>query len=610
MMRNQACEPCAKRKVRCDRADPSCSNCKRRKQDRCVYLDPSSDARIKRLEEIIRSLGGEALLNGLSDTPDEAESGTSTGNKVANTSSVERDVDRSIYLESQGWLSWVNVTRGRRDVISQLGPEATVHRPAKGLPHAFSGSPMSLQTQQSSTLADSFRATPEAAKLWMMFRERVDPVARLSFSWTLERLQSAVSDQSLYKKLTAGERALIVASCYFGVVSLTKDECLAECGISKPDMLTAYRYHCEQSLIHINILTISDMESLKALCLYVKASVDMVSSQSLWSLMGLVCRSAELLGIHRDGELLGLGAVETEERRRLWWQIQHIDLIMAVKNGSTPLTFTCDWDSRLPLNIEDEEISLDDTILKEKPGMTTFSYTLFTCWIMYQQRRFRLVHRQEAGLQTQFLQYCDPSAPIDTLLQVSARAVLCALRLRRMHETRMTCKEMETAFHNKYLDLCMKVLGYTIMTFTQPSLKSFHWMGEVSMMWHALITLLVDMPQMTDEGRIKAAWALLADLYEAAAFLKDFALDQRRLRAAELVLAAWKACASKPVVNGMQKPALITELETIVSQATATDDTHPDLQISEHVADGTQTDQTFSELLALDFVDIEWSYWQ
>ncbi len=133
---------------------------------------------------------------------------------------------------------------------------------------------MSLQTQQSSTLADSFRATPEAAKLWMMFRERVDPVARLSFSWTLERLQSAVSDQSLYKKLTAGERALIVASCYFGVVSLTKDECLAECGISKPDMLTAYRYHCEQSLIHINILTISDMESLKALCLYVVSRID------------------------------------------------------------------------------------------------------------------------------------------------------------------------------------------------------------------------------------------------------------------------------------------------------------------------------------------------
>lgn len=97
----------------------------------------------------------------------------------------------------------------------------------------------------------------------------------------------------------------------------------------------------------------------------------------------------------------------------------------------------------------------------------------------------KFINELEAGLQTQFIQYCDPSAPIDTLLQVSARAVLCALRLRRMHETRMTCKEMETAFHNKYLDLCIKALGYTIMTFTQPSLKSFHWMGEVSMLWHA-----------------------------------------------------------------------------------------------------------------------------
>lgn len=167
----------------------------------------------------------------------------------------------------------MNVTRGRRDVVSRLGPEATVHRPAKGLPHAFAGSPMSLQTQNPITVTDSFRATPEAARLWMMFRERVDPVVRLSFSWTLERLQSAVNDATQYKSLTAGERALLVASCYFGVVSLTKDECLAECGTSKADLTTAYRYHCEQSFIHLNILTVSDMESLKALCLYVVSRI-------------------------------------------------------------------------------------------------------------------------------------------------------------------------------------------------------------------------------------------------------------------------------------------------------------------------------------------------
>jgi hypothetical protein len=41
-MRNQACEPCAKRKVRCDREEP-CSNCKRRKKDHCSYAESSAE---------------------------------------------------------------------------------------------------------------------------------------------------------------------------------------------------------------------------------------------------------------------------------------------------------------------------------------------------------------------------------------------------------------------------------------------------------------------------------------------------------------------------------------------------------------------------------------
>lgn len=111
--------------------------------------------------------------------------------------------------------------------------------------------------------------TPEAAKLWSIFRERVDPVVKLSLPWTMDRLQSAMADPALYKELTPGERALAVASCYFGVVGLAKDECLAEFGTSKLDMLAAYRGHCEQSLLHINMLAIDDLDSLKALCLYV-----------------------------------------------------------------------------------------------------------------------------------------------------------------------------------------------------------------------------------------------------------------------------------------------------------------------------------------------------
>lgn len=56
-MRSQACVPCAKRKVRCDREEP-CSNCQK-KQQGCVYPDDHSNERIKQLEALVRRLGGD-----------------------------------------------------------------------------------------------------------------------------------------------------------------------------------------------------------------------------------------------------------------------------------------------------------------------------------------------------------------------------------------------------------------------------------------------------------------------------------------------------------------------------------------------------------------------
>lgn len=62
-----SCIPCAKRKVRCDKVQPCC-HCKRRRQDTCVFPEVNgvspqllrgSNARIEKLEQYIRSLGGD-----------------------------------------------------------------------------------------------------------------------------------------------------------------------------------------------------------------------------------------------------------------------------------------------------------------------------------------------------------------------------------------------------------------------------------------------------------------------------------------------------------------------------------------------------------------------
>lgn len=84
-------------------------------------------------------------------------------------------------------------------------------------------------------------------------------------------------------------------------------------------------------------------------------SLDRLSTQSLWALMELVIRNGEKLGIHRDGTFLGLSPLGTGDRRRLWWQLQYFDLILAIRLGTTPLTLMADRDVRLPLNVEDDD---------------------------------------------------------------------------------------------------------------------------------------------------------------------------------------------------------------------------------------------------------------
>lgn len=66
MTTSQACRPCAKRKVKCDLRQP-CSNCSRRKTDKCIYPAVPSEERIKRLEALVKRLGGDPDAGTIND---------------------------------------------------------------------------------------------------------------------------------------------------------------------------------------------------------------------------------------------------------------------------------------------------------------------------------------------------------------------------------------------------------------------------------------------------------------------------------------------------------------------------------------------------------------
>ena len=234
--------------------------------------------------------------------------------------------------------------------------------------------------------------------------------------------------------------------------------------------------------------------------------------RSLWSLMGAVIRNAERCGLHRDGTLLHLSPYETERRRRLWWQLQHLDIALGVKSGSISLTLTAPWDSKLPLNIEDEDI---DPHMREAPkerqGLTSMSQCLTTYWILYEQRSFcradgtklgftwaadtslsrvekeALIDRLEAGLNQRYLQFCDPIRPLDVLLQILARSFVYGMRRLALHPLAHDDKLSELSEHHRQelLDVCIGCLEYDIASHSSPSIKHFRWRFQGYFQWGA-----------------------------------------------------------------------------------------------------------------------------
>jgi hypothetical protein len=216
--------------------------------------------------------------------------------------------------------------------------------------------------------------------------------------------------------------------------------------------------------------------------------------------MGMTVRNAEKLGLHRDGSVLGLLPVEIEDRRRVWWQLQHLDLALAVRIGLTPMTLAANWDVKLPANIEDADVTATSTTLPtDRKGLTSMSYCLFTYWVLERQRqtflakhgRFELSWQTNSSLSTtvkdgineKFLQYCDPIKPLDILLQLFARLFITSTQLRILHAR--VCAQGGQEERRALLTASTQTLQYNIAIQSQPMLAEFRWLSRVWFTWQA-----------------------------------------------------------------------------------------------------------------------------
>lgn len=174
----------------------------------------------------------------------------------------------------------------------------------------------------------------------------------------------------------------------------------------------------------------------------------------MWSLAGLAIQLGRAMGLHRDGTAFGLSPYETEMRRRLWWNLCVLDLRTAEDYGSDPTIMEQTYDTKMPLNVDDGDISVESKGFPE-PRRDRFTEMTF-CLLRYEvssiirrldyvppgdgmchevastmsvEHKEALIEQMHKRLEEKYLQHCDMTVPLQWVTATVGRLVMAKLWL-------------------------------------------------------------------------------------------------------------------------------------------------------------------------------------
>jgi hypothetical protein len=294
-------------------------------------------------------------------------------------------------------------------------------------------------------------------------------------------------------------------------------------------------------------------------------------------LSAVAVRLGRRIGLHRDGTSLELSPFETEMRRRLWWQIVHIDFRASDFSGTKPSMDLFLSDTKAPLNVEDEDLSPDMVELPpERTGITSAVLCLIRCDVMDFLRKITpqfssdvhwdrlynsnmtlaekdnvITHIQDV-LERKYLRYCDPSNSLHYFVSIIARSSICKMKL-TAHNPRqfancgvkVPSKERDIIFANG-----MKLLEYGILIQTSPQLSKFIPHISTASMWNTLLYVLIETRHRKTGPEVNRVWQIIGDVFSN--YPEVFTEPTNALYAAlgKWTLLVWEECAAASKAEG------------------------------------------------------------
>ncbi|KAI1810938.1 hypothetical protein GGS20DRAFT_579478 [Poronia punctata] len=516
--------------------------------------------RLARCEELL----SEYTTN--SRTPSSAADTTSRDESWRPMGKLVIDDDGTKFTDSHLWASVYHEISSIREILEDDDTNDEYYTPSD-LRTPDHNAELILSECSDGNLEDLRPSPTQAFRLWQTFLERVNPLTKVIHVPSVQpKLVEATADPCSIPK---NVEALLFSIYVVGVVALSEKECQQQLGCSKDEAYQRFSAGCRIALRRIGILKTYDIVILQALVLYLLSLAGRVDRHAAWILNGVTVRIAQKMGLHRDGELLGLPPFETEMRRRIWWQIILIDTYHALLSGLGQALLPRSWDTKRPSNLHDADLYPNMTTLQPRDGPTDMIYCLVSyemasmmadtpnleAVILANETGSDTAPREEIEKGRQRIQelrdsvgdllarYCDPSmGPIHELSEkmwplVTAK---CSMLICPAEDQPEWGTEIHNSVDNLFKISIASLEGDLTLYRTTKGRGPFLWFLLSHFQLEMMIYMAGQLSTRTSGKLVERAWAVIDEHYVFHEEL--FALSSKtHLALAIFVVRAWKA---------------------------------------------------------------------
>ncbi|KAJ5630959.1 uncharacterized protein N7484_011059 [Penicillium longicatenatum] len=610
--RGQSCILCQQRKVRCDQQKP-CTGCVRAQVECKVAPIQPARRKKRKIQEgdlIDRLKKYEALMarNGIdfnSILDNERERNTSempsdvldlSPGPASPKTEKSRDVLRK---KSSKWAAYYDEYQTHNDLLQGSDDDEhdqpTIHHAFdKMFENSNDGFPFMVGGSKS-PITHLHPSAIQIFQLWQIYLNNVNPLLKISHVPTLQnQIVKASADLA---EVDESFEALMFAIYSISVTSMPNDEVEAAFGDSKNELLARYHAASQQALINAKFMSSIELTTLQALLLYLLSICQSVDPRSLFCLIGIAVRVATRLGIHRDGDQFGIPPFETEQRRRLWWQLAMFDKRIAELTGSAITALSSSrTDCRLPLNINDSDLHKHT---KSLPRPSTGSTEMLFCLTRVEllasttpsglrpdpsivrnrqeneplvppssfnpsevnESPFRGLNEYSAYIESTYLQYCDPEIPIQNFALLTARVSLYKLQVvdfmcRGIPTTKLSDQERDNLFMTS-----VQMIECDDEIYNTKELRGFLWYTQFQAPMPGFFFLMSELRHRTTGPLCERAWKAIFNNHQHRGLIRRLK-SPMHTALGQAILKAWEAHEQAEIQQGraIDSPELITVL--------------------------------------------------